>query len=62
MEAALKFLDVYKPRVSIIEKLNTPPDVVTKDDLKRYSEEHEAADVKLKALDSNGSSLTSIHS
>ena len=51
VEAALKFLDVYKPRVSIIEKLNTPPDVVSKDDLKRYSEEHDAADVKLKALD-----------
>ena len=51
VEAALKFLDVYKPRVSIIEKLNTPPDVVSKDDLKRYSEEHDVADVKLKALD-----------
>ena len=38
VEAALKFLDDYKPRVSIIEKLNTPPDVVSKDDLKKYAE------------------------
>jgi len=37
--------------VPILEKLNTPPDVVSKKDLKEYSEEHHAADVKVKALD-----------
>jgi V/A-type H+-transporting ATPase subunit I len=51
VERALRFLQVYKPRVPILEKLNTPPDVVSKKDLKEYSKEHHAADVKVKALD-----------
>jgi V/A-type H+-transporting ATPase subunit I len=51
VEVALRFLEVYKPRVPILEKLNTPPDVVSKKDLKEYSEEHHAADVKIEALD-----------
>jgi V/A-type H+-transporting ATPase subunit I len=51
VEAALNFLDDYKPRVSIIEKLNTPPDVVSKNDLKSYAEKRDAADVKIRALD-----------
>jgi len=51
VEVALRFLEAYKPRVPILEKLNTPPDVVSKKDLKEYSEEHHAADVKVKALD-----------
>ncbi len=51
IDRALRFLEIYKPRVSIVEKLNTPPDVVSKKDLKEYSGEHHAADVKVKALD-----------
>ncbi len=51
VERALTFLDRYKPRIPILQKLNTPPDVVTKDELKKYSGEHHAADIKVQSLD-----------
>jgi len=52
VERALKFLDAHKPRVSILQKLNTSPDVVSKRELKMYSGEHNAVQIKEMALSS----------
>jgi V/A-type H+-transporting ATPase subunit I len=48
---ALAFLDRYKPRVSMLQKLNTPPDVFSKGELKAFADEHTAKEIELRALD-----------
>jgi V/A-type H+-transporting ATPase subunit I len=48
---ALGFLDRYKPRVSILQKLNSPPDEVAREELKAYADEHMAKEIEFRALD-----------
>ncbi len=50
IEKAASFLDVYTPRVSILQKLSMQPDEFTKDELMLFSQKEDVQTIKEKAL------------
>jgi V/A-type H+-transporting ATPase subunit I len=52
VERALNFLDTYKPKISILQRLSTPLDTVTKDGLKDFSGRKNATRLMENALES----------
>jgi len=50
IEKAASFLDVYAPRVSILQKLSMQPDEFTKDELMLFSQKKNVQAIKEKAL------------